>query len=220
MGASLSISSPGQTAGSLLLLSGGIESATLLAREAAERPVTPLVVDYGQRAARQEARAADRLCAHHGLKPVHLDLSAAGEGFRDGLEKRPHVPLPHRNLVILALAVSYAGRGGITRVALALNREDTDAYPSASRPFLENFAALVDTLQPGLEVATPLIDLDKAGVIRLGHALGVTFADTWSCLLGHERHCGACPQCRHRRAAFRTAGVEDPTPYRHTPRET
>jgi 7-cyano-7-deazaguanine synthase len=77
-------------------------------------------------------RAAERLCAHLGLTPVHLDLSGVGESFREGLERRPHVPLPHRNLVILALAVSYASRGGISRVALGLNRDDLEAYPSAT----------------------------------------------------------------------------------------
>jgi 7-cyano-7-deazaguanine synthase len=215
MGASLVFSSPERTAGSLLLLSGGIESATALAREAPVRTVTPLVVDYGQRGAPQEARAAHRLCARHGLQAVHLDLSGVGERFREGLERRAHVPLPHRNLVILALAVSYAARSGIGRVVLALNRDDQEAYPSAAPAFLERFAALVDTLQPGLEIAAPLIGLDKAQVVRLGHAAGVNFADTWSCLLGYEVHCGACPQCRKRREAFRAAGIDDPTRYRH-----
>jgi 7-cyano-7-deazaguanine synthase len=85
---------------------------------------------------------------------------------------------------------------------------------------LNDFTALVDALQPGLEIATPLAALDKAAVIRLGIELGVDLADTWSCLLGHERQCGACPQCRNRRAAFRAAGVDDPTPYRHAPAGT
>lgn len=216
MGAPLSFSSPERTAGSLLLLSGGIESATLLAREAAGRAVIPLVVDYGQRGALRERDAATRQCRCHGLEPVLLDLSGLAERFREGLGRRPHVPLPHRNLVILALAVSYAGRGGVDRVMLALNRDDLGAYPSAAMPFLERFRILVEGLQPGLEVSTPLIDLDKAAVIRLGHALGVDFSATWSCLLGYEHHCGACPQCRSRKAAFRAAGIEDPTRYRHT----
>ncbi|HSP01136.1 MAG TPA: 7-cyano-7-deazaguanine synthase [Thioalkalivibrio sp.] len=123
--------------------------------------------------------------------------------------------LAHRNLVILSLAVSYAGRGGIGQVALALNRDDLSAYPSASSAFLTGFQHMVAQLQPGLVVSTPLIHLDKAGVIRLGTELGVDFAHTWSCLLGYETHCGACPQCRHRQAAFREAGVADPTRYRH-----
>lgn len=215
MGASLSISSPDERAGSLLLLSGGIESATLLAQAISEGPVTALVVDYGQRGAPREREAARTLCRQHGLTPVELDLSAVGETFRDGLDKRPHVPLPHRNLVILSLAVSYAGRGGIGQVALALNHDDLSAYPSASSEFLTRFRHMVAQLQPGLVVSTPLIHLDKAGVIRLGTELGVDFAHTWSCLLGYETHCGACPQCRHRRAAFREAGVADPTRYRH-----
>ncbi|WP_077277420.1 7-cyano-7-deazaguanine synthase [Thioalkalivibrio denitrificans] len=213
----MSISSPRQTAGSVLLLSGGIDSATLLAMEVSRGPVTPLVVDYGQRGAQREAAASQRLCAAHDLKPVHLDLAAVGERFREGLNRRAHVPLPHRNLVILSLAISYAGRDGSSRVALALNREDLTAYASASSSFLERFRTLANTLQPGLEIATPLIDRDKAGVIRLGHELGVDFAVTWSCLLGYETHCGSCPQCRQRREAFRAAELPDPTRYRHNP---
>lgn len=220
MGAFLPISSPQRFTGSLLLLSGGVESATLLAREAAQGPVTPLVVDYGQRGAQREGEAAQRLCAHHGIQPVHLDLSGAGEAFREGLEKRPHVPLPHRNLVILSMAVSYAARDGIDRILLALNRDDARTYAGAAPAFLGRFTAAAHALQPGLEIAAPLIDLDKAAVIRLGHALGVDFADTWSCLLGYEIHCGACPQCRHRRAAFRAAGIDDPTRYRRATQGT
>lgn len=211
----MSISSPEQTTGSLLLLSGGVESATLLGREAPLGPITALTVNYGQRGAEREQMASRRLCESHGIRSVNLNLADCGETFRDGLSRRAHVPMPHRNLVILALAVSYAATRGIQRIALALNRDDLNAYASASESFLTRFDDLVATLDTRIRIETPLKDLTKAAVIRLGHELGVDFSITWSCLLGYETHCGACPQCRSRQAAFREAGITDPTRYRH-----
>ncbi len=196
------------------LLSGGIESTTLLHRLARRGQVAPLFIDYGQRAAAQEWRAASWQCARLGLEPVRLDMAAVGEAFRAGQSQRFHVPLPHRNLVALSLGLSYGSQIGAARIAIALNRDDLHAYPSAAPGFLQAFGDMAASLEP-IELVTPLAALSKAQVVAEGIALGVDFAQTYSCLLGHALHCGRCPQCEKRRAAFAAVGSpEADTAYR------
>ncbi|QKT03259.1 7-cyano-7-deazaguanine synthase [Ectothiorhodospiraceae bacterium 2226] len=193
----------------LLLLSGGVESATLLytLRDAAPRA---LFLDYGQRAAARERAASEALCARVGAALVALDLAAVGERFRRDQSKKLHVPIPHRNLIALSLGLSYAEQCGARRLALGLNRDDRDAYASAGDDFIARFRALAQTLSPQVAVVTPLIAWDKAEVVRRGEALGVPWSLTYSCLLGYADPCGACPQCSKRRAAFAAAGVAEP----------
>lgn len=192
----------------LLLLSAGVESATLL-YQLRERPLAALCVDYGQRAAAQELRHAERLCGRLGVPLQALPASCLGQAFRAGQSRKLHVPLPHRNLVLLAVAVSYAAQAGAGRIYLAANRDDAEEHASASAGFLEAFRASAAALG-GARIETPLIAHDKAEVVRRGAELGVDFAATYSCLLGYPRHCGSCPQCRARRAAFARAGVAEP----------
>jgi 7-cyano-7-deazaguanine synthase len=198
---------------SIVLLSGGIESTTLLHQERRHHSPTGLFVDYGQRGAARERMAAQVQCARLGVTLRELGMPAVGKAFREGLDRRLHVPLPHRNLVVLSLGLSFADNHGAARLALALNREDTASYASASADFLDHFKTLARDLSP-IEIATPLLALSKAEVIDLGTGLGVEFEDTYSCLLGYPQHCGSCPQCQKRRAAFKAAGRRDPTDYR------
>jgi 7-cyano-7-deazaguanine synthase len=195
---------------SILLLSGGVESATLLAQLAdAGEPVQGLFIDYGQRGAGEERRAADTHCERLGVELVALDLARVGATFRRGQDRKAHVPLPHRNLVALALGLSYAANLGAKRLYLAANREDTTEYPSSSHPFLAQFR-LICGLLGDVELRTPYLDFSKADVIRRGIELGVDYDTTYSCLLGYPVHCGRCPQCLKRRDAFRAAGLEEP----------
>lgn len=196
---------------SVLLLSGGVESSTLLAQLAqGGEQVQGLFVDYGQRGAREERRAAAAQCEPLGVELVPLDLAQAGEIFRRGQERKAHVPLPHRNLVALALGVSYATNLGTRRLYLAANREDTRDYPSSSHAFLAQFRLLMGLLGD-VELRTPYLDLSKADVVRRGLELGVDFDATYSCMVGYPVHCGRCSQCVRRKAAFAEAGIEEPS---------
>ena len=195
---------------SVLLLSGGVESATLLHQLAqGGEQMQGLFVDYGQRGAGEERRAAAAQCEPLGVELVQLDLARVGPTFRRGQERKAHVPLPHRNLVVLSLGLSYATNLGARRLYLAANRDDTREYPSSSHTFLAQFRLLAGLLGE-VELRTPYLDLSKADVVRRGLELGVDFDATYSCLLGYPVHCGRCPQCAKRRAAFREAGVAEP----------
>lgn len=194
----------------VLLLSGGVESVTLLHRLAgAGQPVQAVFIDYGQRAAKTERGAATEHCAQLGVELVALDLSGAGEQFRNVQSARPHVPIPHRNLVALSLGLSYATGLGSTRLYLAANREDAAAYPASSHMFLTQFRVLAGILG-AVTLMTPFIDLSKAQVIARGTALGIDYATTYSCMLGYPAHCGRCTQCLARKAAFEAAQIPEP----------
>ncbi len=196
----------------VILLSGGIESSTLLHLQYAINELHPVFIDYGQRAGEQEYRAALSQSSVLGLTLKKLDMAQTGHNFREGQSKKMHVPLPHRNLIALSLGLSYATQIGANRLFLALNLEDTLAYPSASTVFIEKFQAMAETLGD-FEIATPLRTFTKAQIIQQGTALGVNYAQTYSCLLGYPLHCGHCPQCQHRRDAFRLAELEEPADF-------
>lgn len=194
---------------SILLLSGGVESTTLFYGDRASEAV---FIDYGQRAAARERAAAAWHCARRAVPLTVLDLAAVGDAFRAGQQQRLHVPLPHRNLVALSLGASYATQQRAQRLSLALNRDDARTYASARVAFIERFQALLSTLGD-IEIATPLIGLSKTQVIEQGVSAGVDFTRTYSCLLGYAAHCGRCPQCLKRRAAFGEAGVPEPNAF-------
>lgn len=201
---------------SILLLSGGVESVTLLHQLAAQgEAVQGLFLDYGQRAAPHERAAAEGHCARLGVELVPLDLAAVGDIFRRGQERKAHVPLPHRNLVALSLALSYATNLGARRLHLAANQQDTVDYAASSHAFLAQFRLMCGLLGD-VQLSTPLIGLTKTEVVARGIALGVDYATTYSCLLGYPLHCGRCPQCVKRRAAFHEAGFEEPENFYRT----
>ena len=190
----------------VVLVSGGVDSTVLLYQlaeraRAGESHVYPLFVHYAQRAARLEHEAAHWQCRRLGLTLLTLDIERVGEAFRRPRSEKPHIPLPHRNLVVLSLAISYAATVGASAVALGVIRDDLDGYPSASLAFLQAFRQLALTLN-SVSFETPLIDWPKARVVAEGERLKVDFQQTYSCMLGRDLHCGHCTQCRRRDAAF------------------
>jgi 7-cyano-7-deazaguanine synthase len=194
----------------LVLASGGVETATLLHAYAAagERPLA-LFLNYGQRPAAPERRAVADQCARLDLDREELDLSSIAGHFRDAHDRQFHVPLPHRNLVALSLALSLAERRAIPRLAVGLTADDAAATGSASDAFLAHFRDLTAELS-AITAEAPLAKESKAEVVERGMQLGVDFALSYSCLLGYERPCGRCPQCRKRAAAFASADRADP----------
>lgn len=195
---------------SVLLLSGGIESVTLLHQLVdAGEPLQGVFIDFGQRAAKGERASAESHCARLGVELVSFDLAQVGEIFRRSQQRKAHLPIPHRNLTALALGASYAMNLNAARVYLAANRDDASAHASASHTFLAQFR-LICGLLGEVQLATPYIGLAKSEIIDRGLQLGVDYETTYSCLLGHPLHCGRCVQCMKRRDAFETAGIREP----------
>ncbi|WP_126444011.1 7-cyano-7-deazaguanine synthase QueC [Sulfuricystis multivorans] len=219
----------------VVLLSGGLDSATCLAIAKSEGFACHcLSVDYGQRH-HAELAAASRVAAALGVvehRIVHLDIGQFGgsaltdpsipvptEGVGDGI---PVTYVPARNTIMLALALGWAEILGAQDIFVGVNAVDYSGYPDCRPEFIRAFERLANlATKAGVEghalhVHAPLIDLSKAEIIRRGTALGVDYALTVSCYQADAagRACGLCDSCRLRREGFATAGLPDPTRYR------
>ncbi|MFM2004396.1 MAG: 7-cyano-7-deazaguanine synthase QueC [Pseudomonadota bacterium] len=218
----------------VVLLSGGLDSATVLAIARAEGYAChALSFDYGQRHG-AELRAAERVAEALGVidrKRIHLGLDAiGGSALTDDSIAVPNqlqegvIPVtyvPARNTVFLAFALGYAEVLNATDIFIGVNAVDYSGYPDCRPAFVEAFQTLANlATKAGVEGAkfrihTPLITLSKAEIIRRGMALGVDYGLTVSCYSADEsgRACGVCDACRLRAAGFAAAGVPDPTHY-------
>lgn len=204
----------------LLLLSGGVESAVLLAQlKSADSQPVPLFAHYSQRGADAEHAAAVAACVSHDLEPPQL-LDLRAEGAKHQCINRLHIPLPHRNLALLSLALGWASTHQCSAIALGLNKDDfaKDAafaatgsvrYTTGTLEFVSKFKQLAAVVAPEVAVALPQAELTKRDVILEGVRLGVPLMQTYSCMRGRTMHCGTCLQCRSRRQAFLDAGVPD-----------
>jgi 7-cyano-7-deazaguanine synthase len=220
----------------VVLLSGGLDSATTLAIAHAEGwDCHALTVRYGQRHALEVDRAR-RLAAALGAvehRVIDLDLAAwggsslTGEGevprAAAGLERReaaaiPSTYVPARNTILLALALGYAEAREAGAIFLGVSAVDYSGYPDCRPAFVDAFRALARAgTRAGLEgrapeIRAPLLNKSKAETIRWGLALGVDYALTWSCYDPRPdgRPCGACDSCGLRARGFAEAGRADP----------
>lgn len=217
----------------VVLLSGGLDSATTLAiaRDAGFRCHT-LALDYRQRH-RSELAAAERVSHALGAvdhRVVGVDLRGIGgsaltdeidvpEGPSEGI---PVTYVPARNTVMLSVALGYAETLGADHVFIGVNAVDYSGYPDCRPQFIAAFEDLAAVAtRRGVEghrlrLETPLIHLPKARIIERGLALGVDYSLTVSCYQADAqgRACGRCDSCRIRREGFEAAGAADPTRYR------
>jgi 7-cyano-7-deazaguanine synthase len=222
----------------VVLLSGGLDSATVLAVAQQQGFVVhALSFRYGQRHV-VELEAAARLAARAGVErhvvaPIDLRLFG-GSALTDDLEVPKHqrveeigggIPVtyvPARNTIFLAHALAWAEVLGATDIFIGVNALDYSGYPDCRPEFIEAFETLANlATRAGVEgrafkVHTPLIDLTKAEIVELGVSLGVDHSSTVSCYdpSGDGLACGRCDSCLLRRKGFEEAGVEDPTRYR------
>jgi 7-cyano-7-deazaguanine synthase len=217
----------------VVLLSGGLDSATALAI-ARERGFAchALSVDYGQRHA-AELEAARRVAVSGGAREhriMSVDLAGiGGSALTDSTIAVPEQPssgipvtyVPARNTIMLALALGWAEVLGAQEIFIGVNVLDSSGYPDCRPEFIAAFGELARlATKAGVEgrpcrIETPLIGLTKAEIIREGTRLGVDYAETVSCYQADAtgRACGRCDSCRLRRAGFEAARVPDPTRY-------
>lgn len=217
----------------VVLLSGGLDSATVLAIAIAQGYACyALSLDYGQRHA-SELEAAKRVArrqsvVEHKILPMALD-SIGGSALTDGdiqvptvaTEGIPVTYVPARNTIFLALALGWAEVIGATDIFIGVNAVDYSGYPDCRPAFIQAFQDLANiATKAGVEgekfcIHAPLIDSTKAEIVRRGAELGVNYADTVSCYQAdvNGRACGKCDSCRIRAQGFEDAGIVDPTSY-------
>ena len=214
-----------------VLLSAGLDSAVLAASEARTSTVHPIYVSTGLAWEAEELAALERLLAtdpyrrcrpvtrlaftaHDLYPPTHWALRGEPPAFDTPDED---VYLTGRNVMLLSKSAIYCAQQHITR--LVIGPLAGNPFPDATPEFFDTMArALSLGLAHPIEVAAPLISMEKSDVIALGVALGVPLALTLSCMNPRNGgHCGQCSKCRERRDAFNAAGVADPTAYAVAP---
>lgn len=217
----------------VVLVSGGLDSATVLAiaRDAGYECYT-LSFDYGQRH-RSELAASDRVSDALGAKvhkTVTLDLrTIGGSALTDAdidvpeeqTEGIPVTYVPARNTVFLSLALGWAEVLDATDIWIGVNAVDYSGYPDCRPDFIDAFQTMANLATKagveghGLKIHTPLMDLTKSDIIKLGATLGVDYSLTVSCYQANDfgQACGRCDSCRLRMQGFDEAGIADPTEY-------
>ena len=218
----------------IVLLSGGLDSATVLAMARSRNyECYALSVEYGQRH-RAELDAACKVAAAlgaHEHRTMRVDLAGIGGSALTDVRVQvpetlqPGIPttyVPARNTLFLSLALGWAEVIGANDIFMGVNAVDYSGYPDCRPAFIHEFEKLAQlATKAGLEGArfkihAPLIEMSKADIIRTGSSLGVDFNATVSCYQADAegRACGRCDSCRLRAAGFAAANTPDPTRYR------
>jgi 7-cyano-7-deazaguanine synthase len=217
----------------VILLSGGLDSATLVAMVRAQGySCYTMSFDYGQRH-RAELNAAARVARDLGVvehKVVGLNLGGmGGSALTDSTIDLPEAPsegipvtyVPARNTVFLSLALGWAEVLSARDIFIGVNALDYSGYPDCRPEFVESFERMANLATKagvegqGFRIQAPLQNMSKADIVKAGVGLGVDYALTVSCYQADEggRACGKCDACRLRAEGFKMAGITDPTRY-------
>ncbi len=204
----------------IVLLSGGIDSTTTLyfAKKQGYKCYA-LIFDYGQRHKREIRSAV--VVAKRAKVPyqiIKIDLPWKGSSLLDRKMKIPvrqkmkGIPstyVPARNTIFLSFALSYAEATGAEAIFIGANAIDFSGYPDCRPEFYQAFHRVIQkgTKKKTIKVLTPLINMTKVQIIRLGMKLKAPLELTWSCYKGGKRPCGICDSCRLRQKGFRALGI-------------
>jgi len=211
---------------SIVLLSGGLDSATVLYLALSEGyQCRCLIFDYGQRHRREieSAKAVARRakCAY---EIIRIKLPWGGSSLLDKKtalkpasgRQIPDTYVPARNIIFLSFALSYAEAIGVKAIFIAAHAQDYSGYPDCRPEFFRSFGKVITTGtkagvgKRSIAVRVPLQNKNKSQIIKLGNKLGVPFELTWSCYKGGGKPCGKCDSCYYRAKGFKEAGFSDP----------
>lgn len=212
----------------LVVLSGGMDSVTALAWAAqAYSEVHALTANYGQRHSR-EIDAAIIQAGRYAQRWDLVDLTPIGKlltgsALTDDVEvPRGHYAeptmkatvVPNRNAILANVAAGVAVARDLEVIVMGVHAGDHAIYPDCRPEFIDGLASMlaIANYSP-IGVDAPFLHLDKLGILRIGHALGVDYADTWTCYVGGEKACGTCGSCSERLEAFDMLGRPDPLEY-------
>lgn len=214
----------------VVLLSGGMDSCVTVALAARGNELALLHSSYGQRTEARELRAFHDIAGHYGvptdrrlvLEQRHL-AAIGGSALTDETIAAPEANLeatdipstyiPFRNANLLAAATSWAEVLGARTIFVGAVEEDSSGYPDCRREFYDAFERTIDVgtrPETRIKVATPIIELSKSAIIKLGVKLGAPLHLTWSCYQSEGTPCRSCDSCALRARGFEEAGVKDP----------
>lgn len=212
---------------SIIILSGGMDSTTML-YEYKDEIALALSFNYGSNHNEKELYFARLHCDHLDIPHIIIPLEFIHDYFHSSLlegadaipegnyddENMRSTVVPFRNGIMLAIAAGMAESRGLKRLMMANHSGDHAIYPDCRQTFVDamNQAIKAGTYE-GIELFTPYTSITKADIARRGKALGIDYAETWSCYKGGEKHCGKCGTCTERKEALKEAGIEDTTEY-------
>jgi 7-cyano-7-deazaguanine synthase len=221
----------------LVILSGGMDSGTLLGWLCNSRPksyikggekISAVTFDYGSNHGQQEIAAAKRLTTHYGVPWTLIDikgpmsfipsaLTGGADMIPDGHyedESMRKTVVPFRNGIMLSIAAGIvAGAGGGTLFA-GVHAGDHAIYPDCRLDFVNAMGRSISSGTDGaVDVECPFVDMNKADILELGLRIGMPYQHTWTCYKGREKACGTCGSCHERLEAFEKMGAKDPVQY-------
>lgn len=210
---------------SLVLLSGGFDSATVLAEALSQgRLVEAYFFSYGQLTEQRERLAATELCNHYNVPLNIVDAKQIFAAFRSGLlehskqssqlSEESNVVVPARNLVFVSILAGVACSRDANEIWLGICLDDLVVFPDCRPRF---FYSLRDTVKHATDnqvnIAAPFLHYSKAQILSHGLTLNVPYHLTWSCCESNSLACGKCLSCQSRLAAFEKLGISDPIEY-------
>lgn len=219
--------------GSLVLLSGGMDSATVLAKAIEESKdvgcVEALIFTYGSKHNAYENDMAKRLCSHYRITYHHVDFTnIARDSLKSNLlktggdipeghyaaENMSQTVVPGRNLIFLSIAMGIAWSQGLHRLWIGAHSGDHTIYPDCRPEFIEAVGnAIYLGSDRNVALRTPFLHGNKTTILEEGFKLGVPYHLTRTCYKDQEVACGKCGACQERLEAFAAHGVEDPIEY-------
>jgi 7-cyano-7-deazaguanine synthase len=212
---------------SILILSGGMDSVTLL-YDYQERIALAISFDYGSNHNAREIPFARLHCERLGIPHLVIPLDFMADHFRSSLlsgaddipeghyasENMKSTVVPFRNGIMLAIATGMAENNNLPYVMMANHGGDHAIYPDCRPEFVEAFDAAAHAgTYNGVHLLSPYCHLTKGQIAARGRELGIDYAETWSCYKGGDKHCGRCGTCIERKEALAEAGIPDPTEY-------
>lgn len=193
-----------------------------------ERIALGISFDYGSNHNAREIPFAAMHCERLGIKHIVINLGFMHQYFKSSLlegaeaipegnyddENMKSTVVPFRNGIMLSIAAGVAESNGLKYVMMANHGGDHTIYPDCRPEFVSAMSEATRLgTYPGIEVLAPYTGITKSDIARHGKALGIDYAETWSCYKGGEHHCGKCGTCRERIEALADAGIEDHTVY-------
>ncbi|ETR70077.1 MAG: queuosine biosynthesis protein QueC [Candidatus Magnetoglobus multicellularis str. Araruama] len=216
----------------IIILSGGMDSVTLLHYLIKRQKISPAIITfmYGQKhhkeiaCAKEHARILD--CQDHlivdltFLKPLFARSSLVSNQIQipnmDDIKgnPQPSTYVPNRNMIFLSLAAAYAETLGVPDIYYGAQKHDAYGYWDTTTQFVTQLNALFgQNREIPIQIKAPFVDYSKTAILQLGQSLDVDYAKTWSCYKGDSLACGYCPTCYERLKAFADCDLRDPLPY-------
>lgn len=212
---------------SLIILSGGMDSVTLLYDRKDEIAVA-VTFDYGSNHNKREEEFAKYHCEKLGIEHIIIPLTFIHDYFKSSLlegasaipdghyedETMKSTVIPFRNGIMLSVACGIAESRELEKVLIANHFGDHAIYPDCRKGFIDAMSeAMRNGTYKGITIDAPYTNITKTDIAKIGKSLGIDYSKTYSCYKGGEKHCGKCGTCVERKEALRDAGIEDPTEY-------